>query len=89
MGAVRKILRRRHVECPELVDYEIRIPRGGHTDALTEALITWQIDGKRHQTVGVDSDQVMAAVNATLKMLNLRFMQLKTRRSEIAEESAA
>jgi hypothetical protein len=24
-----------------------------------------------------------------LKMLNLRFMQLKTRRSEIAEESAA
>jgi D-citramalate synthase len=89
MGAVRKILRKRHVECPELVDYEIRIPRGGHTDALTEALITWQIDGKRHQTVGVDSDQVMAAVNATLKMLNLRFMQLKTRRSEIAEESAA
>ena len=88
MGAVRKILRRRHVECPELVDYEIRIPRGGHTDALTEALITWQIDGKRHQTVGVDSDQVMAAVNATLKMLNLRFMQLKTRRSEIAEGSA-
>ena len=71
------------------MDYEIRIPRGGHTNALTEALITWQIEGRRLQTVGVDSDQVMAAVSATLKMLNLRLMQLKTRRSAATEESAA
>ena len=68
-----------------------RIPRrrGGHTDALTEAVITWQVEGKRVQTVGVDSDQVMAAVNATLKMLNLRLMQLEPRHGEAAEESAA
>lgn len=86
MSAVRKILRRQHQECPMLVDYEVRIPRGGQTDALTECLITWDLEGKRVQTVGVDPDQVMAAVNATLKMLNLRLMQ---QAQQFAEEAAA
>jgi hypothetical protein len=34
------------------------------------------MNNKRVQTVGIDPDQVMAAVNATLKMLNLHLMQL-------------
>ena len=30
-----------------------------------------RLKGKRLQTIGIDSDQVISAVNATLKMLNL------------------
>ena len=75
MSAIKKILKQIHLESPELVDYQIRIPRGGKTDALTEAIITWQVNGKRLQTIGIDSDQVIAAVNATLKMLNLQLLQ--------------
>ena len=64
-----------NLESPELVDYQIRIPRGVKTNALTEAIITWQVNGKRLQTIGIDSDQVLAAVNATLKLLNLQLLQ--------------
>ncbi|MBF0287869.1 MAG: 2-isopropylmalate synthase [SAR324 cluster bacterium] len=71
MIAVGKILKEKGLACPDLVDYEIRIPKGGHTDALTEATITWESLGKRYKTIGVDSDQVVAAVRATIKMLNL------------------
>ena len=28
---------------PKLVDYQIHIPRGGKTNALTEAAITWKM----------------------------------------------
>ena len=78
MSAVKKILKLEHLE---LVDYQIRIPRGGKTNALTEAIITWQVNGKRLQTIGIDSDQVIAAVNSTLKMLNLQLLQ-----KEVAEQ---
>jgi D-citramalate synthase len=84
MNALKKVLKRRQVQCPELVDYEVRIPRSGQTDALTEAVITWKMGERNMQTIGVDGDQVMAAVNATLKMLNLLLLQ-----SETAAESAA
>jgi D-citramalate synthase len=75
MSAIKKILKRTHLDAPELVDYQVRIPRGGKTNALTEAIITWQVNGKRLQTIGIDSDQVISAVNATLKMLNLQLLQ--------------
>ena len=87
MSAIKKVLKRHHMECPELVDYQIRIPRGVGTDALTESVITWEYKGKRLQTVGIDPDQVMAAVNATLKMLNLSLMQLE--QNPETRESAA
>ena len=77
MSAVEKIMKKIHLETPELVDYQIRIPRGGKTNALTEAIITWEVNGKRIQTIGIDSDQVIAAVNSTLKMLNLQIIQKK------------
>jgi len=69
------VLSKKYLDAPELVDYQVRIPRGGKSNALTEAIITWQINGKRLQTIGVDSDQVISAVNATLKMLNLQLLQ--------------
>ena len=75
MSAVNKILKKLNIDSPELVDYQIRIPRGGKTNALTEAIITWQVNGKRLQTIGIDSDQVLAAVNSTLKLLNLQLLQ--------------
>ena len=59
MSAVKKILKKHHLQCPQLLDYQIRIPRGGQTDALTESIITWDMNGKRVQTVGIDPDQVM------------------------------
>ena len=40
--------------------------------------------GDYRQTIGVDGDQVMAAVNATLKMLNLLMLQ-----NQVQAESAA
>ena len=56
---------------PKLTDYEVRIPPGGKTDALVEATITWSFGGKTYVTTGVDSDQLLAAVGATEKILNL------------------
>jgi len=53
---------------PRLEDYEVHIPPGGKTDALVETTITWD-NGLR--TRGVDTDQVMAAVHATERLLNI------------------
>ncbi len=89
MSAIKKILKRHHMQCPRLVDYQIRIPRGGKTDALTESIITWDVQGRRVQTVGIDPDQVMAAVRATLKMLNLQLMQEESGSEDEPGESAA
>ena len=80
MAAIGKILKKQGIKCPHLLDYEIRIPKGGQTDALTEATITWEIPGKggrsqRIKTIGVDTDQVVAAVRATLKMINLKISE--------------
>jgi (R)-citramalate synthase len=57
-------------EMPELVDYRIGISRKGTSEALTEATITWRKAGKLFSTRAVDSDQLVAAMNATMRMLN-------------------
>ncbi|MCV9386059.1 alpha-isopropylmalate synthase regulatory domain-containing protein [Reichenbachiella ulvae] len=57
-------------ELPKLVDYEVQIPPGGETDALVITTITWQSE-KRFKTRGLDSDQTVAAIKATIKMLNI------------------
>jgi D-citramalate synthase len=70
--AVRKGLKEVGVTLPRLVDYEARIPPGGKTDALVETTITWDNgEDKPLITIGVDSDQLAAAIEATEKMLNL------------------
>ena len=71
--AMRKNLKELNMTMPALLDYEVRIPPGGKTDALVETTITWDVV-KGHSylsTVGVDSDQMVAAIIATEKMLNL------------------
>ena len=59
----------------KLLDYEVRIPPGGKTDALVETTVTWDYplaNGISNlTTTGVDSDQMVAAIIATEKMLNL------------------
>ncbi len=56
---------------PHLVDYQVHIPKGGHTNALTEAAITWELEnGRKMTTRGVNANQVFAAIYATLRVIN-------------------
>ena len=73
MKALAKACRKFDIKLPQLVDYSVRIPPGGKTGALVEAVITWRKETRSRpfSTQGVDSDQVAAAVIATEKMLNL------------------
>ncbi len=71
MHALQKILTKKKIKMPELIDYEIHIPPGGKTDALVKCSILWQVEpGKTLRTVGISTDQVVAAIFATEKMLN-------------------
>ncbi len=75
-SALQKILRRKGVQIPRLADYEVRIPRGGRTDALTECVITWEDEGGGFKTRGVHANQVFAGINATLRMVNMRLHRM-------------
>ncbi len=70
MKALRKIYENLDKNLPRLMDYSVSIPPGGKTDALVQTLITWEL-GKQFKTRGLDSDQTVAAIKATLKMLNI------------------
>ena len=73
MDALKKILDGIDFTLPELLDYAIRIPKGGKVGALTECTITWDVEGARGRklrTRGVHANQVYAAVLATLRMVN-------------------
>jgi len=71
MNALGQILSHLSVKVPELLNYEVRIPPGGNTNALVETVITWKGETHPIRTIGVDSDQQVAAVKATEKMLRL------------------
>jgi len=88
MNALKKAAQPLGIEVPRLADYRVRIPPGGRTGALVETTVTWQLEepatgsGRSSgqasfSTLGVDSDQLAAAVIATEKMLNA----IVTRRS--------
>ncbi len=72
MNALKKAARRFGLEVPRLDDFRVRIPPGGRTAALVETIITWKggNGSATFSTLGVDSDQLAAAVIATEKMLN-------------------
>jgi D-citramalate synthase len=72
MDAITKVLLKNEFAMPILKDYEVHIPRGGKPDALTECIITWQTDVQDFKTRGIDANQVMAAVKATLRMINIK-----------------
>lgn len=71
MNALKKIYNKKHLTLPVLTDYAVRIPPGGKTDALCETIITWSYNDREFKTHGLDSDQTVAAIKATQKVLNL------------------
>lgn len=71
MNALKKIFKQKKIKLPNLVDYAVRIPPGGKSDALCETIITWEHNLKEFKTRGLDSDQTVAAIKATEKMLNM------------------
>ncbi len=72
IAALRQILDGVGFSMPELVDYTVRIPKGGKPGALTECTITWAGTPRNLRTRGVHANQVYAAVLATLRMVNTR-----------------
>lgn len=71
-SALARITKRQGLNLAELADYEVRIPRGGRTDALVECTITWACSERgEFKTRGVHANQVFAAIGATMRMLNL------------------
>lgn len=71
MNALGKIYKGKNLTLPKLIDYAVRIPPGSSSDALCETVITWTNNGKEFKTRGLDSDQTVAAIIATQKMLNV------------------
>jgi D-citramalate synthase len=71
MNALKIVYQKKKLEFPQLTDYTVRIPPGGKSDALCETIITWCHNNKYFKTRGLDSDQTVAAIKATQKMLNL------------------
>lgn len=69
--AMFKIYRRLNKPTPELIDYEVVIPPGGKTNAYVQTIITWKFEGKVFKTRALDVDQTVAAIKATMKMLNM------------------
>ena len=69
--AMWKIYKTLEKPTPELLDYVVVIPPGGQTDAIVQTIITWKFDGKIFKTRGLDGDQTVAAIKATMKMLNI------------------
>ena len=72
IDAIAKILKLYDYQLPVLSDFEVRIPKGGNTSALTECIITWDTDGKPIKTRGVHSNQVLAAISATIRIINIQ-----------------
>jgi len=72
MNALQKIYESLDKKLPKLADYVVTIPPGGHTDALVETVITWQTaEGCEFKTRGLEPDQTVSAIKATVKMLNM------------------
>jgi D-citramalate synthase len=82
-----KALRTVYADMPELVDYRIGISRKGTSGALTEAIITWRSDGRLFTTRAVNPDQLVAAMNATIRMLN--YVEIKRELNKSAAAAPA
>jgi D-citramalate synthase len=75
INGINKVLEKYNYTIPKLIDYEVRIPKGGETNALTECIITWQVMGKNIKTRGVHANQVFASILAALRLINLQFQE--------------
>jgi (R)-citramalate synthase len=84
-----KIVKKRGLVLPTLIDYEVRIPKGGRTDALTECSITWDTDQGELRTRGVHANQVFAAIAATVRMVNILMHRALTERKSVDAAATA
>ncbi len=73
--AMRSVLEPGDFHYPDLTDFEVHIPKGGSSNALTECFITWQVGQGQLKTRGVHANQVFAGINASLRMLNMIMQQ--------------
>ena len=87
MQTLRSVESELGLHVPKLLDYEVRIPPGGKTDAIVETTIHWE---GGLTTRGVDTDQLAAAIQATEHALNVvalhstpRPRRAKRRRSSV------
>ena len=76
MNALKRVLQAFKLPIPQLVDYTVTIPPGGKTDALVQAAISWKIRQRNGEIItvttrGVRSDQNLAAIEATIKIINM------------------
>ncbi|WP_144913010.1 alpha-isopropylmalate synthase regulatory domain-containing protein [Mucilaginibacter frigoritolerans] len=71
MNALSMVYKKKARHLPKLIDYAVRIAPGSSSDALCEAIITWETDKRKFITRGLDSDQTVCAIKATQKMLNI------------------
>jgi len=88
MNALRQAMTSYGIELPHLVDFRVRIAPGGRTEALVETVIRWEGITETEETfstLGVDSDQMAAAVIATEKMLNAILPHPATNRRKPAD----
>jgi D-citramalate synthase len=76
INAVDKIFSSHVYSLPKLEDFEVHIPRGGNTNALTECIITWRTERNSIKTRGVHANQVFAAIIATIRVINLQLHEL-------------
>ncbi|WP_299659133.1 alpha-isopropylmalate synthase regulatory domain-containing protein [uncultured Psychromonas sp.] len=72
ISAMTKVLDKSAFVFPELMDFELRIPPGGKTSAFTECTVTWADGDEQFTTRGVNANQVLAGIGATIRMINLR-----------------
>jgi (R)-citramalate synthase len=76
IDAVSKVLKQYDYTLPALADYEIRIPKGGHANALTECVITWDCGNELRKTRGVHVNQVFASILAAIKLINIQLHEM-------------
>lgn len=76
MNGLRQWAKSVDLKVPEMVpgEYHINVPASGESDALTFADITWKRPDngqEEFQTIGSDSDQVMAAIRSAIQAVNV------------------
>ena len=85
IDALGKALLQFDYKLPKLIDFEIRIPKGGKANALTECIITWDTGEKPIKTRGVHVNQVFAAISATIRLINIQLHALKKNQAKAAD----
>ncbi|HMI91530.1 MAG TPA: alpha-isopropylmalate synthase regulatory domain-containing protein, partial [Polyangiales bacterium] len=71
MAALREAAARLGLQLPALRDFRVRMGASGDSDALVETAIVFETDAGPVTLVGVDADQIGAAMIATEKLLQL------------------